>query len=67
MGSSRTVGKRSDEELLREYNALFSDKTVQKVMRYLVVRDELCRRYSINEVKRLSYRQRIRDAVKKPE
>lgn len=45
MGSSRTVSKRTDEELLCEYNALFSDKGVQKIMRYIAVRDELFKRH----------------------
>lgn len=45
MGAARTVRKRTDQELLREYNALFGDKSVQKVMRYLAVRDELFKRH----------------------
>ncbi len=61
MGASRTASKRTDEELLREYNALFGDKTVQKVMRYLAVRDELFKRHPGRAIFKMAAEQRKRD------
>lgn len=61
MGASRTASKRSDEELLREYNALFGDLAVQKVMRYLAVRDELFKRHPGKAVFKMAADQRKRD------
>jgi hypothetical protein len=50
----RTVSTRTTDQLLDEYNALFSDKTVQKVMRYIAVHDELVSRWGKKQVKVLA-------------
>lgn len=61
----RTVSKRTDEQLLREYNALFTDKTVQKVMRYLAVREELLTRHSMKKIRKLASEAFKRDSDEK--